>query len=144
MQQILIQKVYSEPEIQKCFGIRLKVFVEGQNVPHEEEIDGKDDQCQHYLVSIEGKPVGTARIQYLDDIAKIERVAILPEHQGMSLGKMLMNQIISDLKESNDFTKAKLGSQTHAIPFYEKLGFKICSEEYLDAGINHKDMELDL
>jgi predicted GNAT family N-acyltransferase len=39
---------------------------------------------------------------------------------------------------------AKLGAQTHAIAFYERLGFEISSEEYLDANIPHKDMELDL
>jgi len=28
----------------------------------------------------------------------------------------------------------------HATPFYERLGFRIVSDEYLDAGIPHVDM----
>ena len=37
-----------------------------------------------------------------------------------------------------------LGSQMHAIPFYENLGFSVCGNEYIDAGIRHKDMQLNL
>ena len=40
--------------------------------------------------------------------------------------------------------RAKLSSQTHAIPFYEKLGFVAYGEEYPDAGIPHRDMVREL
>jgi len=43
-----------------------------------------------------------------------------------------------DLKA--DFTHAVLGSQTHAIGFYERLGFTPFGPEYDDAGIPHRDM----
>ncbi|MDC0087746.1 GNAT family N-acetyltransferase, partial [Amylibacter sp.] len=32
------------------------------------------------------------------------------------------------------------GSQTHALEFYKRLGFIEFGDEYLDAGILHKDM----
>ena len=41
-------------------------------------------------------------------------------------------------------TKAKLGAQTHAIGFYEKLGFTVHGPEYDDAGIPHRDMSRSL
>ena len=41
-------------------------------------------------------------------------------------------------------TRAKLGAQTHAIGFYEKLGFAPYGPEYDDAGIPHRDMVLSL
>jgi len=37
-----------------------------------------------------------------------------------------------------------LESQTYAIPFYERLGFKVCSEEFLEDGIPHVKMERDV
>lgn len=40
--------------------------------------------------------------------------------------------------------EARLGSQTHAIGFYEKLGFAAEGPEYDDAGIPHRDMTLRL
>ena len=39
---------------------------------------------------------------------------------------------------------AGLGAQTHAIGFYERLGFAVYGPEYDDAGIPHRDMTLDL
>lgn len=78
----------------------------------------------------------------VEDFAKIERVAILEAYQNQGLGHVLMNFIIEDIQHGHQVNKAKLGAQTYAIPFYEKLGFVICSNEYLDAGIPHKDMQL--
>jgi ElaA protein len=40
--------------------------------------------------------------------------------------------------------RALLGSQIHALKFYEQLGFKAFGPIYLDAGIEHRDMEITL
>lgn len=139
-----IKKVVTDEEIQRCLDIRFKVFVEGQNVPIEEEIDGKDDQSEHYLLFSDTTPAAVARVRHLENYAKIERVAVLEDYQGRGLGREIMKFILSDLRQDSNLKKAKLSSQTHAIPFYEKLGFLVCSDEYLDAGIPHKDMEFSL
>lgn len=131
-------------DLAMCQAIRYEVFVQGQKVPIEEEIDGLDCDSEQYLLFLNEKPVGTARVRYMDDFAKIERVAILEAYQKQGLGYVLMHFIIEDITKNPEVNKAKLGSQTHAISFYEKLGFVICSEEYLDAGIPHKDMQLIL
>ena len=139
-----IKNAISDEDIQKCLEIRFKVFVEGQRVPIEEEQDGKDAKSEHYLLFINEHPVGTARVRCMDDFSKIERVAILDEHQGKGLGRDIMKFILSDLQRHLTVKKVKLSSQTYAIPFYEKLGFSVCSAEYMDAGIPHKDMEMML
>jgi ElaA protein len=38
----------------------------------------------------------------------------------------------------------KLGAQTHAVGFYEALGFHAVGDVYDDAGIAHRDMYLQL
>lgn len=139
---VLVKKCSETSEIQSCLKIRHKVFVEGQNVPIGEEIDGQDSFSEHYLLYLDELPAGTARVRYLNDYAKIERVAILDTYQGQGLGHVLMNFILMQIQQNPKIQKAKLGAQTYAIPFYEKLGFLICSNEYLDAGITHKDMQL--
>jgi ElaA protein len=40
--------------------------------------------------------------------------------------------------------RAKLGSQVHAVPFYERLGFVAEGPVYDDAGIPHRDMTMRL
>lgn len=131
-------------DIETCLAIRYEVFVKGQHVPLNEEVDGLDSSSEHYLLFLNQLPVGTTRVRYINDYAKIERVAILEAYQGQGLGHVLMNFIIKDIQQNPKAKKAKLGAQTYAIPFYEKLGFTVCSNEYLDAGILHKDMELKL
>jgi len=117
---VLVNKVSSAEDIQKCLDIRTTVFVIGQNVPQSEEVDGKDQDSDHYLLTIDSKPVGVARVRYIDDFAKIERVAILSDYQGHGFGEQIMKTILSDLKQSALIASAKLSSQTYAIPFYEK------------------------
>lgn len=141
---IIVVNVEDESGIQKCKEIRKEVFIEGQNVPENIEWDGKDNESDHYLLSCNNIPAGTVRIRYLEDVAKIERVAILKSYRGMGLGKEIMLKIISNLKKNKNLSKIRLGSQTHAISFYKKLGFKLCGEEYMDAGIPHINMEMIL
>ncbi|RUR10168.1 GNAT family N-acetyltransferase [Legionella sp. km772] len=136
----VINKVSSTKELQDCLDIRLEVFVKGQNVAIEEEMDGKDEESIHYLLKVDEQAVGVARVRFIKKDAKIERVAILDSFQNKGLGKQLMGAILADLQQNSQLENARLGSQTHAIPFYEGLGFKVCSEEYMDAGIPHKDM----
>jgi predicted GNAT family N-acyltransferase len=139
--KVLINKVSSQEELSACLNIRMLVFVKGQKVSLEDEQDGQDAKSQHYLLTVDGKPVGVARIRVIEQYAKIERVAILDSYQNKGLGKQLMEAILADLKLNPAIHSARLGSQTHAIAFYERLGFVISSEEYLDAGIPHKDMQ---
>ncbi|CDZ77786.1 putative N-acetyltransferase YjcF [Legionella massiliensis] len=139
---ILVKKVSATADLQVCLTIRHQVFVEGQKVPINEELDGLDSSSEHYLLSLNQLPAGTARVRHVGDYAKIERVAILETHQKQGLGHVLMNFILEDIQKSPQVKKAKLGAQSYAIPFYEKLGFVVCSDEYLDAGIPHRDMQL--
>lgn len=143
-EKVLIRRVRAAQDLQQCMAIRYTVFVEGQQVPMNEEVDGKDTESEHYLLSINDDPIGVARVRYVDDFAKIERVAVLANYQGKGLGHLIMSFILNDLRQSTTYKKVKLSSQTYAIPFYEKLGFVVCSEEYLDAGIPHKDMLLTI
>ncbi|TNE31804.1 MAG: GNAT family N-acetyltransferase [Alphaproteobacteria bacterium] len=127
-----------------CFAIREEVFVKGQNVPLALERDEHDDSATHILAQDEnGRVLGTARLRYLEDTAKIERVAVLEEARGKGVGRGIMAFIIENAAEKGDIAKLKLGSQTHAIPFYAALGFETVGEEYMDAGIPHRDMVKD-
>ncbi|MEM9433608.1 MAG: GNAT family N-acetyltransferase [Pseudomonadota bacterium] len=128
----------------ECLRIRHSVFVIGQNVPEAEEVDGRDPDCLHYLVTQTGTPVATARVLPLNGIGKVQRVAVLETARSGGIGSKLMRFILKDLQQTHGFSQAKLGSQTHAIGFYEKLGFKAFGPEFDDAGIPHREMSIDL
>lgn len=105
-------------------------------------MDGKEALCRHYLAYASNLPAATARVMPLGPRAKIQRVAVLDAQRGTGLGARLMQFILDDLRDK--FDEAVLGSQTHAIGFYEKLGFKVFGPEFDDAGIPHREMILSL
>lgn len=127
-------------DLDTCLQLRFEVFVDEQGVPVEEERDALDDTATHLLALQDGAPVGTARVVFQDDIAKIGRVCVVKSARGTGLGAKLIEACVAAAQEREGITKAKLGAQTHAIGFYEKLGFEAFGPVYLDAGIDHRDM----
>ena len=124
-----------------CVVIRYRVFVLSQDVPEGLEIDGNEDTSVHYLALNGDAPVGTARYRVLGgDTGKIERMAVLPEHQGSGVGTALVRRVVDDLKALGTVVTIRAGAQTHALPFYERFGFEAAGPEYLDAGILHRDI----
>ncbi|MEP3345034.1 MAG: GNAT family N-acetyltransferase [Litoreibacter sp.] len=129
-------------DIDACLDIRRVVFIEGQSVPEDIEIDGEDADCIQYLATVNGIPAATARVKPIGTTAKIQRVAVLDAHRGTGLGAQLMRYVLDDAR--TEFKDALLGSQVHAIGFYEKLGFEVFGPEFDDAGIPHREMALEL
>ncbi|MGD7010188.1 GNAT family N-acetyltransferase [Metabacillus sp. 84] len=130
--------VQTEKEMQDAFSIRMKVFVEEQKVPAEEEVDEHEEAAVHVVLYDESQPVGTGRIRELDGYGKLERICILPSHRGRGAGKIIMKEL--ETVAAPNIEKFKLNAQTQAVPFYERLGYEIRSGTFMDAGIPHVTM----
>lgn len=120
--------------------IRRVVFIDEQHVPQQEEWDGRDADCLHFLALLNDEPVGTARL--LPD-GHIGRVAVLRSARGAGIGYQLMEATL-DAARSAGHTHAALSAQLHALAFYERLGFVAHGEVFMDAGIPHREMVLAL
>nr|WP_290443924.1 GNAT family N-acetyltransferase [Halomonas sp. Ps84H-12] len=120
--------------------IRRIVFIDEQQVPQEEEWDGRDTECLHFLATLNGEPVGTARL--LPD-GHIGRVAVLSSARGTGIGYQLMEAAIKAAREAGH-SHAALSAQLHALAFYERLGFVAHGDVFMDAGIPHREMTLFL
>ena len=131
-------------DLAACHALRRAVFIEEQGVPEAEELDGQDAEAIHLLALRDGLPVGTARILLQGETGKIGRVCVLPQARGTGLGAGLIRAALAVLRDRPGIRRAKLGSQTHAIAFYEKLGFVAQGPIYDDAGIPHRDMTREL
>lgn len=130
-------------DLAACHALRRAVFIEEQSVPEDLEVDGLDAEALHWLATWEGEPVGTARAILRGDTGKIGRVCVLGTMRGKGIGRALIRAAVAELS-ARGFLKARLGSQVHAIPFYEALGFAAEGPVYDDAGIPHRDMVLAL
>jgi tRNA 2-thiocytidine biosynthesis protein TtcA len=144
---VVLKKVISPVDMTHCLEIRMSVFVKEQNVPVEEEIDGKDEAAIHFLLLKDNRPIGTMRV-FLNEknhSCIFGRVAIIKEYRGLGYGKRMLTQVEKILSRKITPLEIHLGAQEHAVGFYERLGFKKDSKEsYLDANIKHFHMTRNL
>lgn len=124
--------------------IRTHVFVEEQHVPANLEVDADEGKATYFVVYDAGLPVATARILPEGTGYHVQRVAVEKAYRKHGLGKMVLNAIIAYAREQN-VAFLKLGAQLQAIGFYKTLGFQLTDQpEFLDAGIRHREMQLQL
>jgi ElaA protein len=133
-------KIEVTDDVPTCQALRRVVFIEEQGVSEADEVDGLDGRAIHLLAWDGACPVGTARLLVKGEVGKIGRVCVLPEARGLGLGAALIREALVVLQGQPGVTQAYLGSQSHATGFYEKLGFVVEGEEFLDAGIPHRHM----
>ena len=124
--------------------IRTHVFVEEQHVPANLEVDADEGKATYFVVYDAGLPVATARILPEGTGYHVQRVAVEKAYRKHGLGKMVLNAIIAYAREQN-VAFLKLGAQLQPIGFYKTLGFQLTDQpEFLDAGIRHREMQLQL
>ena len=118
-------------------AIRETVFIHEQGVPVELEWDGLDSACAHVLAwNNRGEAIGTARMQQNGTIG---RMAVLKDWRGRGVGRALL-QTLLDLATRRGLSRVTLSAQTHALGFYERAGFDVVGEPFIDAGIPHRKM----
>jgi predicted GNAT family N-acyltransferase len=129
-------------DIAACRALRRVVFIEEQGVSEAIEVDTEDEAAIHLLAELDGAQVGSARLLLRGDHAKIGRVCVLASARGRGIGAALIRAAVERLRQIEGVAAVKLGAQTHALGFYQALGFEAFGPEYQDAGIAHRDMIL--
>ncbi|MDH0337205.1 GNAT family N-acetyltransferase [Metapseudomonas otitidis] len=119
--------------------IREAVFIAEQSVSPEQEWDAEDADAVHFLALEHEYAIGTARL--LRD-GHIGRVSVLKDWRGLHVGDRLLEAVIAEA-ERRGLKQQMLSAQVHATPFYERHGFRVVSEEFIEAGIPHVDMVRD-
>lgn len=135
-----VEIVKNKQQLEEAFSIRTAVFVEEQKVDVEEEIDQYEESSTHFLLYDDQHAIGTGRFRVIDGVGKVERICVLKNARKSGAGKLIMTAI-EDFARNEGISTAKLNAQTQAIKFYEKLGYQVVSDEFLDAGIPHKTMK---
>jgi predicted GNAT family N-acyltransferase len=139
--RVSVKKVSSQKELEQAFRIRIRVFVREQGVPAEIELDEDDKLAIHFLASIGGTAVGTARLVMRGGDAKIGRMAVLKSQRRKHVGKKLLTRAIMIAKK-HGARKVYLHAQLAVIAFYESAGFRCVGPVFDEAGIAHRKMVL--
>lgn len=125
------------------YAIRKTVFVEEQNIPIENEMDGLDAECFHIVLYKNAAPIGSGRLYIHDNIARLGRVAVLKDERGHGYASEICKALI-DIAKREKAKLVTLDSQAYVASLYEKLGFIPEGEEFIEEGILHIKMNMDL
>lgn len=135
----------STAEFHDIIQLRLAVFVVEQDCVYQ-DLDGKDRTALHIIgKNEEDAIVATARI--LHENSKkviIGRVVVEKKFRKYGLGKELMKQSISDIIRLYGNIQINIAAQKYLLNFYSSLGFVSSGKEYLEDGIPHVEMNLNL
>ena len=137
-------KIAETHDIALCRQLRRVVFIDEQGVSEADELDDQDQVAVHLLALLDGQAIGSARLLTDGPVGKIGRVCVLPSARSKGVGAALIRAAVERFRETPNITAVKLGAQVHALGFYAALGFAPVGDDYLDAGIMHRDMVLTL
>ncbi|MGW6901647.1 GNAT family N-acetyltransferase [Streptomyces sp. NPDC054919] len=143
-----------ESDLSACFQVRKEVFVGEQNVPEEIEYDAYDADAVHVIaVAADGSVLGTGRLLHGAGVAaktggdltvgSLGRLAVAKRSRGLGVGVALVGAI-EDAARGLGLVAVDLHAQTHALGFYERLGYVAYGPEFADAGIAHRAMRRTL
>ena len=110
-----------------AYRVRFDVFVTEQQVPADLELDELDETADHFVAFDDDRAVGAGRL------------AVRPETRGTALGVALVAAIEARAAE-RELRVVALSAQTHALGFYERLGYTAHGPVFDDAGLPHRWM----
>lgn len=124
-------------EAYRVFCLRDRVFVVGQKITEESELDGEDPRCHHVLMEdADGRCLGTARV-FVDEVPlRVGRIAVEPVLQRNGAGTWMMEQLQAWLGNRH----ALMHAQAYLEPWYARLGWETVGPPFEEAGIRHVEM----
>ena len=141
----LKSKYFSELSAKELYEIlkaRAEIFVVEQNCVYQ-DLDGADYESLHVFFEKDGKIMAYLRAFRKDnDTVRMGRVLTL--RHGTGLGGRLLREGIAQIRAKMHPARICIEAQCYATGFYEREGFQICSEEFLEDGIPHVQMVLQL
>jgi predicted GNAT family N-acyltransferase len=137
--RVTVRDLRDTADVAAIVAIRRQVFVIEQGVATSVEPDNVDRAAHHTLGLVDGRVVGIGRLHLTNGEGQIAWVAVLPAYRGQGIGRAIMARLI----EVADVAGARvtvLNAQTHALRFYEHLGFRAIGEPFMMGGIEHQMM----
>lgn len=140
-----IAKDFSEltaTELYEIIKSRNEIFLLEQKIICQ-DLDDVDYVSTHCFIQEGKRAVAYLRAFCSDEdkrIVTVGRVLTLEHKKG--LGTILMQKSIEEIKKRFLCDKICVHAQKQAIGFYEKMGFCVVSDEFLEEGVVHVTMEL--
>ncbi|HAD61330.1 MAG TPA: GNAT family N-acetyltransferase [Planctomycetaceae bacterium] len=119
--------------------LRQNVFVIEQNCIFP-EMDDRDQLARHLLVFRDPEHtelIGSARIL---DGPVIGRIVVAESARGVGVGHEIMRAAVDECERLLPGHPIRMSVQSHLTEFYQRHGFILTGEPYVEDGIDHTDM----
>jgi len=143
MTEKLVIKHYSELTVDELHDIlqaRVEVFVVEQDCVYQ-DIDGYDKEAHHVWLEDENKKVlAYCRVLPKGRVRDVSIGRVITTVRGRGYGLTVMQAAIDTARKIYGDAVIRIEAQKYAKGFYEKLGFKQDSGDFLEDGIPHIEM----
>ncbi len=115
------------------------MFSGEQGVSIAADRDGRDDESTHLVAVEEGRVIGTCRLLFRGNVARLGRLAVEPERRGKGIAGALL-ALADRVALTEGANSISLHAQTYARELYLDAGYVERGPEFVEEGIEHVAM----
>jgi predicted GNAT family N-acyltransferase len=130
----------TEDEVAAALDLRERVFCGEQGVSREADRDGRDPEATHIVAVDGGAVLGTCRLVFRDDVARLGRLAVELDARGRGVAGAILTEA-TRVARSAASDRISLHAQTYALELYLRDGYELAGEPFEEEGIEHVAME---
>jgi predicted GNAT family N-acyltransferase len=116
------------------------VFIGEQGVSVEADRDGRDPESTHIVALDGGVVIGTCRLLFRGQIARLGRLVVEPGRRGQGIAGMILREADRVARDAGA-ERVALHAQTYAKRLYLDNGYVERGKTFVEEGIEHVAME---
>jgi predicted GNAT family N-acyltransferase len=135
-----VRQARTGEEVTAALALRERIFCGEQGVSFEADQDGRDREATHIVAIEDGAVIGTCRLLFRGDVARLGRLAVERGRRGDGVAGAILREADRVATEAGSETIA-LHAQTYAQALYESAGYEERGARFVEEGIEHVAME---
>jgi predicted GNAT family N-acyltransferase len=135
---------YGTPEYRQMIKMRDEILRKPLGITFSEnELENEKDNL--FIGAFEDDELlGCCMIVQLDPKkAKLRQMAVLNNVQGKGIGRALI-QFAENIARDHGYRIMNMHARKNTVPFFEKMGYRISGDEFIEITIPHFEMEKEL
>ena len=101
-----------------------RLFLDMQFVAQKTHYEAHYPDCEFLVIELGQEPIGRLYVDRGEDDIRITDIALLPEFQGRGIGRMLMEEILAEGRDTRKRVTIHVEHNNPARRLYDSLGFR--------------------
>jgi predicted GNAT family N-acyltransferase len=131
-------------DLNKVIALRAAAYFADPEHSYGKHFDGNDLSASHMIGYIGDEPVGTLRIRYFGDFARIERIAVRPTHRRSRIAFKMVHAAVAFCRDKG-YRKLSGVAREEMVPFWSMFGGRLTAskEPVFIYGLPHLEMSIE-